>query len=126
MKIARFEDMESWKAARRLRQAVAQVTCIRHRIPDRELVGQIRQCTRSIMANIAEGFDAGTRPEFARFLRIALRSGSELQSHLYAALDDQVFDSKTFDALYEQARVVKALIGGFIRYLRKREEAPRP
>jgi len=77
------------------------------------------------MANIAEGFDAGTKPEFIRFLRIALRSGSELQSHLYAALDDQLLDSRTFDALYAQARTVKSLIGGFIRYLRKSADAPR-
>lgn len=79
---------------------------------------QIRRCTISVMANIVEGFDAGTRPEFVRFLRIALRSGSELQSHLYVALDEHYFDSRTFDSLYADVRNVKALIGGFIRYLR--------
>ena len=72
------------------------------------------------MANIAEGFDAGTRPEFVRFLRIALRSGSELQSHLYVALDEHLVDSKTFDSLYADVRTVKSLIGGFIRCLRSK------
>jgi len=71
------------------------------------------------MANIAEGFDAGTDPEFIRFLRIACRSMSELQSHLYVALDERYIDPPTFDALYAQARETKAIMGGFMRYLRR-------
>jgi four helix bundle protein len=39
------------------------------------------------MANIAEGFDAGSDAEFIRFLGYARRSASEVQSHLYIALD---------------------------------------
>src|SRR5688500_4771079 len=125
MKITRFEDMDAWKAARRLRTAVSQETRIPHRFADRDLVRQIRQCTRSMMANMAEGFDSGTPAEFARVLRIALRSGSELQSHLYIALDEQLLTTRTFDALYSQVRSVKALTGGFIRYLRRSAEAKR-
>jgi four helix bundle protein len=34
------------------------------------------------MANIAEGFDANSDDEFVRFLRYALRSATEVQSHL--------------------------------------------
>jgi four helix bundle protein len=69
------------------------------------------------MANVAEGFDSGTDREFIRFLRIAYRSCTELQSHLYVALDDGVLAQPVFDALYGQAREVKATIGGFMRYL---------
>jgi len=71
-----------------------------------------------MMANIVEGFDSGTNREFLRFLRIAYRSGSELQSHLYVALDERYVDSQTFDSLYSQAHETKALIGGFMRYLK--------
>jgi four helix bundle protein len=119
MKITRFEDIEAWKAARRLAHAVSQVTRFPRRIPDHDLVRQMRRCAVSIMANIVEGFDAGSRREFVRFLRIALRSGSELQSHLYVALDEGHLDSPAFDGLYSQVRAVKGMIGGFIRYLRK-------
>ena len=98
MKITRFEDMEAWKAARKLTKAVSQEIRDRRHFADRDLMSQIRQCTRSVMANIAEGFDSGSKPEFARFLRIALRSGSELQSHLYVALDEQLLNSRTFEA----------------------------
>ena len=119
MKITRFEDIEAWKAARKLAQSVSQSTRIRNRFPDRDLMRQIRRCTISVMANIVEGYDSGTRAEFVRFLRIALRSGSELQSHLYVALDEHYLDLRAFEALYSDVRIVKSLIGGFIRYLRR-------
>ena len=82
MKITRFEDIEGWKAARKLAQALSGATRKWTRFPDIELVRQVRKCTISIMANIAEGFDSGTNREFLRFLRMAYQSASELQSHL--------------------------------------------
>ena len=120
MMITRFEDMEAWKGARKLAQAVSHETRTRSRFPDYDLVRQIRRCAISVMANIVEGFDAGTKGEFIRFLRMAFRSGSELQSHLYVALDESYLDTQTFDRLYGQVRSVKGMIGGFIRYLRTR------
>jgi len=54
-----------------------------------------------------------------RFLRYALRSATEVQSHLYVALDQNYIDKPAFDDLYAQAGETKSLILGFIRYLRK-------
>jgi hypothetical protein len=50
-------------------------------------VGAVASAAASVMANIAEGFDAGSDAEFIRFLGYARRSASEVQSHLYIALD---------------------------------------
>ncbi|HLF92912.1 MAG TPA: four helix bundle protein [Planctomycetota bacterium] len=50
-------------------------------------------------------------------MRIARRSATELQSHLYVALDQKLLPQPSFDRLYESAAGVKRLIGGFIRYL---------
>lgn len=71
------------------------------------------------MANIAEGFDAQSDAEFIRFLGYARRSASEVQSHLYLALDRQHITQEEFEELYDRTVKVKQLIGGFIRYLRK-------
>jgi len=77
------------------------------------------------MSNIAEGFDAGSDRENLRFLKIAYRSVSEFQSHLYVAWDEAFVDKDEFDRLYGMARETKALIGGFMRYLKKSlKEAP--
>ncbi|MFQ6117372.1 MAG: four helix bundle protein [Candidatus Bipolaricaulia bacterium] len=47
------------------------------------LCGQIQRAAVSIMANIAEGFDSQSNQAFIQFLGYALRSATEVQSHLY-------------------------------------------
>jgi four helix bundle protein len=54
---------------------------------DFKLRNQIQDAAGSAMHNIAEGCDSGTDPEFIRFLKMARRSCSEVQSQLYLALD---------------------------------------
>ncbi len=56
---------------------------------------------------------------FVRFLRYALRSGTEVQSHLYVALDEGYINRDAFDSLYNQADKVRSIISDFIRYLKK-------
>jgi len=70
------------------------------------------------MGNISEGFDSNSDDEFVRFLRYALRSATETQSHLYVAVDQDYISEEDFNILYKQAAKVKSLIAGFIRYLR--------
>ena len=53
------------------------------------------------MANIAEGFERGTKKEFIQFLNISKGSNGETRSHLYVALDQEYIDDKTFNNLRE-------------------------
>ncbi len=85
--IQRFEDLQSWQKARQLANAVYDLTNLPGFAKDFQLRDQIRDAAGSVMHNIAEGFDSGTDPEFIRFLKIARRSASEVQSELYLALD---------------------------------------
>ena len=85
---------------------------------------QIQRASISIMANIAEGFDSGSNRELIRFLRYALRSASEVQSHLYVALDREYLPEDAFRSSYEKAVVVKNLLSGFIRYLKSNRIQP--
>ena len=78
---------------------------------------QIQRAAVSVMANIAEGFDAATDREFIRFLTYARRSASEVQSHIYIALDQKYVSPAKFREIYDTAAEAKRLIGGFIRYL---------
>jgi four helix bundle protein len=86
-KIERFEDLHSWQKARQLTNLIYDLTEHPKFSKDFRLSGQIQDATGSVMHNIAEGFDSGTNPEFIRFLKIARRSASEVQSELYLALD---------------------------------------
>ena len=116
--IKRFEDIEAWKAARELTQAIYRLTARGKFAKDFGLRDQIQRAAVSIMANVSEGFDSNSDDEFVRFLRYALRSGTEVQSHLYVALDQAYIDRDAFDSLYNQADKVRSIISGFIRYLR--------
>ena len=80
----------------------------------------MRGATLSVMSNIAEGFDGGSDAEFCRFLNMAKRPATEVQSHLYAALDDVYISQAQFTEIYDLAAETKRVVGGFIRYLRNK------
>ena len=118
MRINKFEDIKAWQEARVLTRDIYKTTKREIFSKDFSLVDQVRRASVSIMANIAEGFDAGSNAEFCKFLSYSQRSVSELQSHLYVALDQDYVTNSTFTKLYDKCCEVKSLIGGFIKYLR--------
>ena len=118
-KIARFEDLQSWQKARQLTNSVYDMSERGPFARDFRLSGQIRDAAGSVMHNIAEGFDAGARLEFIRFLKIARRSASEVQSELYLALDRRYISQDKLASAYDLATETKRLINGMIGYLRK-------
>jgi four helix bundle protein len=115
--ITRFEEIESWQMARELTKMVYGLTSQHGFSKDWGLKDQIQRAAGSAMHNIAEGFDAGSHIEFARFLRYAQRSCTEVQSELYVALDQKYIDQEQFEHGYEQAARTRSKIGAFIRYL---------
>jgi four helix bundle protein len=118
-RIERFEDLKGWQKARELANAVYDLTDHSDFARDFQLRDQIRAAAASVMHNIAEGFDAGTDPEFIRFLKMARRSASETQSELYLASDRRYITCEEQQAVYALASESKKLINGLIAYLRK-------
>jgi four helix bundle protein len=118
-KIERFEELQSWQKARQLTNAIYNLTEHPMFAKDFRLSGQIQDAAGSVMHNIAEGFDAGTNPEFIRFLKISRRSASEVQSELYLALDRNYISQDELASAYNLATETKRLINGMIGYLRK-------
>jgi len=118
MKITRFEDMEAWQAARELVRLVYRLTQGERFRRDFGLISQIQRAAVSTMSNLAEGFDSGSNNEFVRYLGYTRRSASEVQCHLYAALDQGYVMSEQFDDAYRQAETVRKLSSAFARYLR--------
>jgi len=118
-KIDRFEDLQSWQKARQLANRIYDLTMADAFAKDFELRNQIRRAAGSVMHNIVEGFDAGSDPEFARFLRMARRSASEVQSELYLALDRHYITLDEMQEAYALADETKKLVNGLLAYLRK-------
>ena len=117
-KITRFEDLQSWQKARQLTNAIYDLTGNANFSRDFRLRDQIQSAAGSTMHNIAEGFDAGSDSEFIRFLKMARRSASEVQSQLYLALDRRYITEDERKMTDEMATEVKKLINGLISYLR--------
>lgn len=118
-KIERFEDLQSWQKARILANTIYDLTENPRFNKGFHLRNQIQDAAGSIMHNIAEGFNAGTNPEFIRFLKISRRSASEVQSELYLALDRKYINQEELHIAYNLATESKRLINGMIAYLRK-------
>jgi len=118
VKIERFEDIKAWQEARDLVKRVYRATSGDSFKMDYRLRDQIQGAAVSSMCNIAEGFDSQSDSEFVRYLGYARQSASEIQSHLYVAIDCGYLSDDEFNEAYQKADAVKSLICGFIRYLK--------
>ena len=116
-KIRRFEDIESWKSARKLTSEIYQATLANGFARDFGLKDQIRKASVSILSNIAEGYERGNDKEFAYFLAIAKGSSGEVRAQLYVALDQGYIPLETFNRLSKAVTEIGELLAGFIRYL---------
>ncbi len=120
MRIKNFEELDAWKEARKLTKQIYDPTNKRPFSRDFGLTNQIQRAAVSVMANIAEGFDSGSTKHFIQFLSYSRRSASELQSHLYVALDKDYISKDDFQKTYNQALSTRKLCLGLIRYLKTR------
>ena len=84
-KIKRFEDIESWKSARKLTKQIYEITAAGEFTRDFGLNDQIRRASVSILSNIAEGFERGGDQEFLQFLSVAKGSCGEVRAQLYGS-----------------------------------------
>lgn len=76
----KFEELLVWQKAREFSKEIYLVT---KEWRDFELKDQIRRAVVSISSNIAEGFERGSKDDFARFMYIVKGSGAEVRSQLY-------------------------------------------
>ena len=108
--VKQFEDLIAWKKARELTKGV--YTALRD-CRDGGFKDQIQRASVSVMSNIAEGFERGTRNEFLNYLFIAKGSAGEVRAQLYVALDVQYINIETFKYLNGLAIECSKLIQSF-------------
>ena len=75
---------------------------------------QLVRSAFSISANIVEGRTRQSQAEFARYLRIALNSASELEYHLLVARDTGAMGVNIHATLNERAVEVAKMLQGLI------------
>lgn len=113
-----FEDIQAWQKARKVTKMIYEMTAAGDFARDYGLRDQVQRARVSIMANIAEGFGRHSDKEFANFLNMAHGSASEVQSHLYVALDLNYIDQASFTKLYELLNEISRMTNVLARHLR--------
>lgn len=113
--VQRFEDLLAWQKARELTKEIYKTfrSC-----RDGGFTDQIQRAAVSIVSNIAEGFESGTRDGFINYLYIAKGSSGEVRAQLYVAQDIGYVDVETFKRLKFKVEECSKLIFAFIRGLK--------
>lgn len=81
---------------------------------------QIRRAAVSVMNNIAEGSEAGSDANFAKFLNIAKGSCAEVRSMLYLMEDLFQTQHSTIASLQNDSERIASNIYNLITYLNKK------
>ena len=115
--IQKFEDLSIWQKARIISKKVYQLTFTHPLSSDFRLKDQMRGSSGSVVDNIAEGFDRGSRLEFVNLLGAAKGETGELKLQLYRCLDVDYISKEIFEELYNEVDEVARMIAGFIEYL---------
>ena len=117
----KFEKLEVWQRAMVFISNIYRVTAT---FPKQELFGlidQLRRAATAIALNIAEGSGGGTDLEFARFLRIALRSVYEAITALKIAINLSYGNKEEIENLVEEVDEIGAMISGLIKSIQRKK-----
>jgi four helix bundle protein len=123
MMVHAFEDLEVFQRAYRLSLEVHRVSLKLPGIEQNALGDQLRRSSKSICANIAEGFGKQrlSAAEFKRFLGIAAGSADEMRVWSRYCLDLGYVDEATWQRWRDEYQAIARMLNG----LRAKSGRPR-
>ena len=109
-----FEDLQVFQRAYRISLEVHRASLQLPAVEQRVLADQIRRASKSICANIAEGFGKQRRSsaEFRRYLLMAIGSADEMQVWLRYCSDLQYIDQETCAMWRDEYRQIAKMLQG--------------
>jgi four helix bundle protein len=120
-----FTELEGYKKGRELRKSISLLLKKFPKDERYELISQIKRSSRSVTANIAEGYGRYTYTETRHFFIIARGSLTETMEHLTTAYDENYITEQELKSEWEKCETVFKLINGFIAYLDKSKKEQR-
>ncbi|MFI5256632.1 MAG: four helix bundle protein [Gemmatimonadales bacterium] len=106
-----------WQRARSLTVAINEACRAIRRGDAPGLRAQLMRAAMSISSTIAEGAGRDTRPDFARFVSMAISSASEVEHHLTVCGDLGVIDSVIAERLIDRVVDIRKMLFGLRRAL---------
>lgn len=119
--IITFEDLDVYKQCRSLRKSLRKLC---DQLPYSEkykLKDQIVRASRSVTANIAEGYGRFHYKENVQFCRISRGSLYELIDHLNCAQDEGYITDSLYNKIRDEIIRCIKLVNGYINYLIKKQ-----
>lgn len=114
-----FKEPECYKHGRELRKSISTLSQKFPKEEKFELISQMKRSSRSVTANIAEGYGRFTYADTRHFFIIARGSVTETIEHLLTAFDEKYISQEELDIQTSHCETVFKLINGFIGYLDK-------
>lgn len=114
-----FEELHVYQQARELTNMIYKVTRQGDFSRDFGLSDQIRREAVSIMSNIAEGFERGSKTGFIQFLYIAKGSSGEVRVHAQIARDQDYIAESDFQNMVDTVRRISGMLSNFIAHLQQ-------
>ena len=112
-----FTELDCYKNGRILRKSISELAGKLPKDEKYELVSQIKRSSRSVTANIAEGYGRYTYSDTRHFFIILRGSVTETMEHLTTAFDENYITNDELIVELEKCEVIFKLINGFIAYL---------
>ena len=111
-RVVSFEDLEVFQRAYRLSLAVHHASLRMPPIEQRVLADQLRRASKSICANIAEGYGRQKRSkaEFKRFLQMAVGSSDEMRVWARYALDLGYIDESIWREWRDEYQMISRML----------------
>jgi four helix bundle protein len=119
--MADFRDLEVWKESRKLRNRIQEVVKEFPKEEKYRIVDQIIRSSRSVTANIAEGYGRYHYQENIQFCRQARGSLVETIDHLVTAQDCGYITEDSFNELELTYNQILKMLNGYILYLKKKK-----
>ncbi len=109
-----FERLEVFQRAYRLSLEVHRASLEFPDIEQRVLADQVRRASKSICANLAEGFakQSHSKAEFRRFISIALGSAEEMRVWVRYCLDLGYVDDLTWRSWRDEYQEIAKMLQG--------------
>jgi four helix bundle protein len=123
-----FFDLEVWKKSRELKK---KISILVKTFPSEEkyrLTDQIIRSSRSVTANISEGYGKYTYKETKQFYIHSRGSLNETLNHLIDAFDEEYITKEQLLNFKNDIEECTRLLNGYITYLKKKmnEKLPNP
>ena len=109
-----YKKLEIYKKSYKLALRIHEITKSFPETERYDLTSQIRRASKSIPANIAEGYGRQSKEEFKRFLKISLGSCNETQVHLEFCKDLGYINERIYKELSKENEEIGRMINSTI------------